>query len=111
MAAWFTAVKAIWPHLGPIVAAAVPAFTRWQSAGARDPSVLQQQIDELQQAAAQNTIYIKELAEQLRIAVAALEQGTYASEARLRRAYTVAWIALAVAVIALGVAGYLFSTQ
>lgn len=101
MSAWFTAIKALLPHIGTIVSAAAPAFTR--KTGEAAPLV-QQQIAELQNAAAQNTAYIKELAEQLRNAIAALEQAALINEKRLRRAYALAAIAAATAVAAIAVA-------
>ena len=101
MSAWFTAIKALLPHIGTIVSAAAPAFTR--KAGDTNPLV-QQQITELQNAAAQNTAYIKELAEQLRNAIAALEQAALINEKRLRRAYVLAAIAAAGALTAIVVA-------
>lgn len=101
MSAWFTAIKALLPHIGTIVSAAAPAFTR--KTGEAAPLV-QQQIAELQNAAAQNTAYIKELAEQLRNAIAALEQAALINEKRLRRAYTLAAIAAVAALAAIAVA-------
>jgi uncharacterized membrane protein len=111
MAAWLLpAVKVILPYLSSIVAAATPVFTTRKSDGAAaaQAHILQQQIAELQSAASQNAVHIKELAEQLQKTVAALEQGASLAESRFRRtaalcigAIVVSLIALCVSLIAL----------
>lgn len=102
MAGWFIpALKAVLPHVGDIVAAAKPVFTRKP---AQDGSTVQQQIAELQSAVLQNGVNIKDLATQLQSTVAALEQAAAAAEANLRRARILAASALGVSVIALAVA-------
>jgi len=112
MAAWFfPAVKAILPYVSSIVAAAMPVFTMRKSdeaAAAAQAQLLQQQIAELQSAASQNAVHIKELAEQLQKTIAALEQGASLAEAKSRRtaalcvgAIIVSCIALVVSIIAL----------
>lgn len=100
MTLWLTTIKALLPHVGSIIAAASPHFTKTKGG---DPA-LQSQIDELQRAAGQNAEHIKELAEQLRNAAAAVEQAGRASEAKLRAALLVAALAMLVAVIALALA-------
>ena len=68
MAAWFIpAVKAILPFVSPIVSAALPVFTTRKSdeATTSQSEILQRQISELQTAASQNALHVKELAEQL----------------------------------------------
>ena len=107
MPAWlWPAVKLILPHVGNIVAAAKPAFTRKAADPAEEGEVVQQQIAELQTAASQNAALIKDLAEQLRVTVAALEQGAADTEKRLRRANTLALIAALLSLVAVGVAVY-----
>jgi hypothetical protein len=107
MPTWlWPAVKLILPHVGNIVAAAKPAFTRKTADSEEKPDVVQQQIAELQTAASDNAAHIKELAEQLRLTVAALEQGAVDTEKRMRRASAVAMSALVVAVLASAVALY-----
>jgi hypothetical protein len=107
MPAWlWPAVKLILPHVGNIVAAAKPAFTRHAADPVEEADVVQQQIAELQAAASQNANHVKELAEQLRLTVTALEQSAVETEKRLRRAYTFAAAAVALACAALGVAVY-----
>jgi hypothetical protein len=99
MASWLLpALKAILPHVGSIVDAAKPVFTRKKPESGTD---VQQQIAELQSAVLQNAEHVKELAEQLQSTVAALEQSALIAESRLRRATLSASIALALSVAAL----------
>jgi hypothetical protein len=102
MPSWlWPAVKLILPHVGNIVAAAKPVFTKKFGAPTEEAGVVQQQIAELQSAASENAAHIRELAEQLRLTVAALEQAATETEKRIRRAYTFAVTALGVAVVAI----------
>jgi hypothetical protein len=106
MAAWLIpAVKAILPFISPIVSSALPVFTTRKSdeAAAAQNSVLQQQITELQSAASQNALHVKELAEQLRKTVTALEQGAAIAESRFRRMAVLCAVAVALALLAMGV--------
>ncbi len=92
------------------MAAAKPAFTKRKAAVAGDENgVVQQQIAELQAVASQNTTLIKDLAEQLRLTVSALEQGAAEAEKRMKRAHTLALIATAVSVASLVCAGLALS--
>jgi hypothetical protein len=111
MPSWLLpAVKLILPHVGTIITAAKPAFTKRRgeeaapAAGEQDNGIVQQQIAELQSAVSQNATHIKELAEQLRITVAAIEQAAAAAEQRVRRLYLVAGGSLVLALVALVVA-------
>ena len=104
MATWLIpALKAVLPHIGTIIAAAAPVFTR-KSADAANQALQQQQITELQSAASQNAKHIKELAAQLQSTVAALEQGAAIAEAKLRRVVLLCAAATAVSAVALGIA-------
>ena len=106
MAAWFVpAVKAILPYVSAIVTATIPVFTTRKSdeATAAQAQLLQQQVAELQSAASQNAVHIKELAEQLQKTVAALEQGALLAEPRYRRMAALCIGAIVVSCIALGV--------
>ena len=104
MAAWLIpALKAVLPHIGTIIAAAAPVFTR-KGADAANQALLQQQITELQSAASQNAEHIKELAAQLQSTVAALEQGAAIAEAKLRRVVLLCVAATAVSAVSLGIA-------
>jgi hypothetical protein len=111
MASWLIpALKAILPHVSDVVSAVRPVFTRKKTEAAAyttaAPSgdLVQQQIAELQAAAAQNADHIKELAAQLQITVAALESAEATAEARLRRAVMMCAAATAISVVALFVA-------
>ena len=107
MPAWlWPAVKLILPHVGNIVAAAKPAFTKRAADPVEEGDVVQRQIAELQAAASQNATHVKELAEQLRLTVSALEQSAAETEKRLRRAYTFASVSALIASAALVVAIY-----
>src|SRR2546427_4339754 len=97
MPAWLIpALKAVLPHIGTIISAAAPAFTRKNSDAVA--------ITELQSAASQNAAHIKELAEQLQSTVAALEQAASIAEARLRRALLLCVASAVLSVISMGIA-------
>jgi len=97
MPAWLIpALKAVLPHIGTIVSVAVPAFTKKRADSAETAGALQQQqIAELQTAAAQNATHIRELAEQLQATVTALEQAAAMVESRQRRITLLCAIAIA----------------
>lgn len=103
MAAWFVpALKAVLPHVGTIISAALPVFTKKSpESGSGQASLLQQQITELQTAASQNAANIKELAEQLQSTVAALEKAAASAEAGFRRAILLCLVTAAVSLAAL----------
>jgi len=99
------ALKAVLPHVGTIVSVAAPAFTKRKAEAAENQAALQQQqIAELQAAAAQNAKLIRELAEQLQTTVTALEHAAAMAEARHRRSVILCTAAIASSAIALGVA-------
>ena len=77
MAPWsIPALKAVLPHVKTLYDTAAPVFTKKQADAVPDPTPrLQQQIAELQAAAAQNTAHVKELAGQLQSTVTALPFG------------------------------------
>ena len=106
MAAWFIpALKAILPHVGTIVGAAAPVFTRKTAEKETDPLVLiGKQIAELQAAAAKNADDTKELAGQLQGVVTTLEKAASETESRLRRAFVLSSAAIVVSVCAIGAA-------
>lgn len=103
MAAWFIpALKAVLPHVGTIISAAAPAFTKKRLAeSANQTLLLQQQIGELQTAASQNAAHIKELAAQLQDTVAALEQAAAIAETRLRQVYRLSIVAATLSLVAI----------
>lgn len=96
------ALKAVLPHIKTIYDTAAPVFTRKRVEAVRDPAaLLQQQIGELQSAAAQNTAHVKALAAQLQSTVTALQEAAQLAEHRLRRATILAAISGALALCAL----------
>jgi DNA-directed RNA polymerase sigma subunit (sigma70/sigma32) len=105
MAPWILPVlKAVLPHVKTIYDSAAPVFTKKRLEGAPDPSVLQQQIAELQAAAGQNAANVKELAAQLQSTVSALEQAAALAEGRLRRVTIIAAVAVSFSVSAFFIA-------
>ena len=104
MAGWLIpALKAVLPHVGDIVAAAKPVFTKKKpEAGA--PGGEAQQIAELQAAVSQNAEHVRELAAQLQSTVTAIEKGAEIAESRLRRAVLFCAVAVALSAFALAVA-------
>ena len=107
MAVWIVpALKAILPHIGTIVSAAVPVFTKKNADAAANQAVLQQQITELQSAASQNASHIKELAAQLQSTVAALEQAAALAQAKSLRVLFACIAAIVLSVIALSATVY-----
>ena len=110
MASWLIpALKAVIPHVGDILSAAKPVFTkkRLETAPGLSPAgaeLVQQQIAELQAAASQQSAHTKELAAQLENTVAALEKAAAIAEARLRRVLIFTAVSAALSIAALGVA-------
>jgi hypothetical protein len=112
MAAWLLpALKAVLPHVGAIISAAAPVFTRKRGEAAASQSLLQEQIAELQAAASQNSTHIRELAGQLQSTVAALEQAAEAADSRLRRVLALCAAAALLSAIALAVGAYLLLSR
>ena len=106
MASWLIpALKAVIPHVGDILSAAKPVFTKKKPDATPAPSdLVQQQIAELQAAASQQSAHIKELAAQLENTVAALEKAAQIAEERLRRVLIFTAVSAALSIAALGVA-------
>ena len=106
MAGWLIpALKAVIPHVGDIITAAKPAFTKRKPETVANPAdLVQQQIAELQAAVSQQSGHIKELAAQLENTVSALEKAAHVAEERLRRVLIFTAVSAAVSVVALGVA-------
>jgi hypothetical protein len=101
MASWIIpALKAMLPHVGTIIDVARPAFTKKRGAHGDAPELVQQQIGELQAAVSKNAENIQELATQLSRTVAAVEKAALLAEARLRRVYILAVLAIVVAALA-----------
>jgi len=104
MPAWLIpALKAVLPHLGTVVSAAAPVFTKKSAdAAANQMVLLQQQITELQSAASANDAHIKELAAQIQSTVAVLEQGATLAERRHGQIFLLGSVALILSVSSLG---------
>lgn len=104
MPAWLIpALKAALPHVGTILSAAAPVFTKKNGdAAANQPSMLQQQVVELQAAVAKNDTQIKDLAMQIRTTLEALEQGAALTERRYQRLLAMCLATAVVAVVSLG---------
>jgi hypothetical protein len=107
MAVWLIpALKAVLPHIGTILSVAVPVFTKRNADADASQALLQQQITELQAAASQNALHIKELAAQLQSTVAALEQAASIAEKRLQRVFLVCIVAIILSISSLSTALY-----
>jgi hypothetical protein len=105
MPGWFLpAVKLILPHVGTIVTAAKPAFTKRKPDATDQGSVVQQQIAELQAAASGNAALVKELAEKLQLTVTTLEEAAASTHERVKRLYAISVMAMLVALVSLVVA-------
>lgn len=99
MPSWLLpAVRLILPHVGNIVAAAKPVFTRRRDT---DRATIQAQIAELQAAATENAALVKELAEQLQLTITAVEQTAAHTQERVRRLYGISVLAMLVGLAAL----------
>lgn len=110
MAAWFIpALKAVLPHIGAILSAAVPVFTKKNADAVANQALLQQQIAELQSAASQNTAHIKELAAQLQSTVAALQEAASVTEAERRRGFLLSVVAVILSATALVIGLYVLA--
>jgi hypothetical protein len=109
MPTWLIPVlKSILPHVGTIVSAAAPVFTKKNTeAAANQAALLQQQITELQSAASENDSHIKALAVQMQNAVEALEKGTSLAEKNYRRAMILGISSLIISTAALCTALYM----
>jgi hypothetical protein len=104
MPAWlFPALKAVLPHVGTILSAAAPVFTKKSAnAAPNQTSMLQQQVTELQAAVAKNDTHIKDLAMQMRTTLEALEQGAVLAERRYQRLLTMCLATAVVAAVSMG---------
>ena len=105
-------LKAILPHLGSIISATTPVFTKKRSGGPADATgLLQEQIDELQSAVAANAVHIKELAEEMQRTVMALEDAARVAQVRMQRLLLVSVAAGAASLIALACAVFALSVH
>lgn len=111
MPAWLIpALKAVLPHVGTIVSAAAPVFTRKVPHNDADQTViLQEQITELQTAASRNDAHIKELAEQIQTTVEAMQRGASLAEKKYQRILALSLAAMLLSLVSLGTALYLLA--
>jgi len=101
-AAWLATLKAVVPYIEPIVSLVTPVFTKKRADSmAAQVEILQRQVEELQQAAARDTGHIRELAEQLKRVVVALDQAAVNLEAANRRHWTLGIVAVSMSALAL----------
>lgn len=101
-AAWIATLKAVVPYIEPIVSLVTPVFTKKRADSAcAQLEILQRQVDELQQAAARDTEHIRELAEQLKRVVVALDQAAVRLEAANRRHWALGILAVSMSALAL----------
>ncbi|MCA9420580.1 MAG: hypothetical protein KC592_06170 [Nitrospira sp.] len=103
MATWLIpALKAVLPHIGTIISATAPAFTKKGAVPPTDQThLLQQQISELQAAASQNATHVRELAEQLQRTVAAIEQAASLATSNQQRSLQLSLAAIALSAISI----------
>jgi len=102
-ATWLVTLKAVVPYIEPIVSLVTPVFTKKRADSmAAQVEILQRQVDELQQAAAHDTEHIRELAEQLKRVVVAIDQAAVNVEAanRRHRALGIAAVSMSAAALA-----------
>jgi hypothetical protein len=96
---WLAVGSLVLGNLDKIMAVVKPAFTRRGGAVAGSNDLLDQQIAELQSAAAANAEQIRALAAQLKDVVSALEQAAVAAAAERAATRRLAWIGLALGVV------------
>lgn len=102
MPAWLPILKASLPYVTQIVTAAIPAFTRKESA--RTEPLVEKQIEELQAAATHNAESIRVLADKLSQTLQTLESAATEMENRAARLQRIALFACVLAIVATGVA-------
>lgn len=103
MAAWLPIVKTALPIIAEIVTVARPMFTKKPSNAERD-ELTTQQIEELQNAATQNSNSVKELAAQVKTTFEGMESAAKDLQTRLERQRK-----LSILAVAFGLAGFLLS--
>src|SRR5690606_21210572 len=105
-AAWLPVLKMALPYIASVASTAIPAFTQ-RGDSEKSLELINQQIGELQQAAASNAESVKLLAEQMQQTVSAIEAGAEASQRALLRAQLLSGGALLVSLAALGLCLFL----
>ena len=88
MPAWIPIIKIAWPYVAQIAAAALPAFTKMKSE--RTDPVVNQQINELQEA-------VKANAESIAVLARGLEEAAKANDYAMRRIRLLAIVSIGMA--------------
>lgn len=102
------ALKSILPHIGTIVTAAAPAFTKKSAdAAVNQTLLLQKQITELQAAVTDSDEHIKKLAAQIKSTIEVVEKITSLTENRHRLIFLLSASAIIISVISLCAALYI----
>lgn len=102
MAGWMLpALKAILPHVGTIVQAAKPVFTRKSGSDVASP---EERANEMQAAITQNAEHIHALAQQLQNTVTVLEAEAEATRVKLKRLYAGCVVSIVLSLTATGFA-------
>lgn len=104
MAAWIPIIKSAMPYVVQVLSIAVPAFTSRSSSRESD-ELIPQQIAELQNAATQNAESVKILAEQLKGSMEGVDVAAVKLQQELVLLRRLSFIAIAVSVISVIVAG------
>lgn len=104
MPAWLPALKVMLPYVTTVATAAIPAFTQRRD-NEKSAELTAQQIAELQEAAGHNAESLRVLADQMQKAITAIDEGARESETALRRARRTSWLSMALAGVALILAG------
>ena len=104
---WLMVGKLVLNNLDSIIGVVKPAFTRKKAdAAAGQTELINQQIAELQTAAANNAEQTRQLAAQLKELVTALEQAAIDATTERRAARRVAYVALGMSIAALVLAAF-----
>jgi len=102
---WLTVGRLVLSNLDTIIGVVKPAFTRKKvEAVANQAEIVSQQIAELQSAVATNVEQIKELAEQLKNVVTALDDAARAVAVERARTRRFALAAIGISIVAIAVA-------
>ncbi|HLA70464.1 MAG TPA: hypothetical protein VK624_03070 [Steroidobacteraceae bacterium] len=102
---WLTVGRLVLTNLDTIIGVVKPAFTRKKvEAVANQAEIVSQQIAELQSAVATNVEQIKELAEQLKNVVTALDDAARVVAVERARTRRFALAAIGVSIVAIAVA-------
>ena len=109
MATWIIpALKAVLPHIGTIVSAAKPMFSKTKTKSTGAPTLTEPvspDIAAIQAAIVQQDDNIKELAEQLQATVLAIQEAAAIAQSKYRRLF---WLCLIAIGISLATAAFVY---